>query len=171
MYNDEKHYCVTARTVPGSREDCLVCKAQERLNAKTPDIVASRHLDLNYSPGQMQAPNPKVKTMEQYNAVEPPHYQRGPKVVVEHECGGAMVGHTEYTIKAIDVFRAIQDPRFATAFKYIWRVAFGGKDEPWDSRDQQERDTRDINSAIWYLQDYIVYPPAPLAVSPPEAYT
>jgi hypothetical protein len=57
----------------------------------------------------------------------PPHYTRGPAI----EC--------------IEVVRHITDFRLANAMKYIWRVAFGGKDN----------DNEDIDKAIWYLQDYL----------------
>lgn len=99
-----------------------------------------------------------------YDAVSPPHYQRGP--VVKGDIGSRVTmgrGDWEYAIQCIDVMRAIQDPRLATALKYIWRVAFGGKSEPWDSRTSDQVDTRDISSAIWYLQDYLEHPPVATA--------
>ncbi|QCG78195.1 hypothetical protein SEA_CANDLE_88 [Mycobacterium phage Candle] len=100
-----------------------------------------------------------------YDAVSPPHYQRGPRVFLsDHETAEF------YDIQCIDVFRHMQDPRLATAFKYIWRVAFGGKAEPWDSRTQVERDARDIKSAIWYLEDYVANPVEPLADLRAAAY-
>lgn len=93
----------------------------------------------------------------EYDAVNPPHYQRGP--VVEGDIGSNItkgIGKWRYAIKCIDVMRAIKDPRLATAFKYIWRVAFGGKCEPgMEQATQRERDERDINSAVWYLQDWL----------------
>lgn len=116
-----------------------------------------------------------------YNAVEPPHYN-GKLYVEVGPCDtyGNLTGHSRTTMErdgklyvqvdCIDVFREIQDPRLATALKYIWRVAFGGKAEPWDTRDQHERDARDIESARWYLADYVAKLPKPLADSPAEAY-
>lgn len=93
----------------------------------------------------------------EYDAVNPPHYQRGP--VVKGDIGSNItkgIGAWTYAIKCIDVMRAIKDPRLATAFKYIWRVAFGGKCEPgMEQATQRERDERDINSAVWYLQDWL----------------
>lgn len=106
-----------------------------------------------------------------YDAVSPPHYQRGP--VVKGDIGSRVTmgrGDWEYAIQCIDVMRAIQDPRLATALKYIWRVAFGGKSEPWDSRTPAEVDARDINSAIWYLQDYLNNPPQATATGPETGY-
>lgn len=47
----------------------------------------------------------------------------------------------------IEVIRWIKDPRLFTAMKYIWRVAFGGK----NGVDPKE----DIKKAIWYLNDYL----------------
>lgn len=122
-------------------------------------------------PGLVNSTNGKVGESEgNYDAVNPPHYQRGPKVVVSHSCSGSMVGETEYVVQAIDVFRHIKDPRLATAFKYIWRVAFGGKSEPWDSRTPEEVDARDISSAKWYLEDFLSHPPEPVANSAQKAY-
>lgn len=106
---------------------------------------------------------------EPYDAVEPPHYKRGPRILLLDRLIRPLPAFTRSTLElgaklwtdidCIEVLRHIQDPRLATAFKYLWRVAFGGKKEPWDSRSQQEVDIRDINSAIWYLQDWIKHPP------------
>ena len=101
-----------------------------------------------------------------YDAVEPPHYKRGPRIHMEE---GVQEGDW-YDVQCIDVMREIKDPRLATALKYIWRVAFGGKSEPWDSRTPVEVDARDINSAVWYLRDYLANPPEPLADSPQAGY-
>ncbi|QNN99749.1 hypothetical protein PBI_ROPE_91 [Mycobacterium phage Rope] len=107
----------------------------------------------------------KTGEAQEYDAVTPPHYQRGPRVFLsDYETAEF------YDIQCIDVFRYMQDPRLATAFKYIWRVAFGGKAEPWDSRTQEERDARDIKSAIWYLEDYVANPIEPLADLREAAY-
>lgn len=93
--------------------------------------------------------------------VNPKHYnETGPLVNVpvdDIEDGSG--DWVTYRIKAIDVFRAMRDPRLATAFKYIWRVAFGGKKIEGDVRTQEQIDKRDLESAIWYLQDYINHPP------------
>lgn len=98
----------------------------------------------------------QITPVEDYDAVEPPHYQRGP-VVKGHIGSNITMGKGEYShaVQCIEVMEAMQDPRLATAFKYIWRVAFGGKKEPWDSRSQQEIDVRDIKSAIWYLERFV----------------
>lgn len=119
----------------------------------------------------MDAYQAESEAGKEYNAVEPPHYQRGP--VIKGHIGSAITqgkGAWEYTVKCIDVMRAIPDPRLATAFKYIWRVAFGGKCEPgMEASSQRDRDTRDIKSAIWYLQDWVANP-VQLAEGPSSAY-
>lgn len=66
----------------------------------------------------------------------PPHYSRGPTI---------KIGSKAIVITCIQVMRWIKDARLATAFKYIWRVAFGGK----------ENDREDIQKAIWYLNDWL----------------
>ena len=48
-------------------------------------------------------------------------------------------------VQCIDVIRNITDIRLATAVKYIWRVAFGGK----------FNNVEDIKKAIWYLNDWL----------------
>lgn len=48
-------------------------------------------------------------------------------------------------LECIEVIRHIRDMRLATAMKYIWRVAFGGKGN----------DREDIAKAIWYLNDWL----------------
>lgn len=70
----------------------------------------------------------------------PPHYTRGPRIQAHRAWGaGGSV------IECIEVIRHITDFRLATAMKYIWRVAFGGKDN----------DREDIQKAIWYLTDWL----------------
>lgn len=69
----------------------------------------------------------------------PPHYSRGP--IVDY-------GSKAKVIECIHVIRWIKDMRLATAVKYIWRVAFGGK----------ENDREDIEKAIWYLNDWLDNP-------------
>ena len=69
----------------------------------------------------------------------PPHYSRGPLV--------NSLGKAERFIECIEIIRWIKDMRLATAMKYIWRVAFGGK-EGVDPRE-------DIKKAIWYLNDWL----------------
>lgn len=79
----------------------------------------------------------------------PPHYERGP--VIHREVKElVMVGEgiAGIPVQHIECFRHIKDPRLATAFKYVWRVAFGGKS---DNRE-------DIKKAIFYLQDYLDNP-------------
>lgn len=49
------------------------------------------------------------------------------------------------TIEAIDVLEHVQDYRLGTAMKYIWRVAFGGKDN----------NRQDIQKAVWYLNRWL----------------
>lgn len=51
-------------------------------------------------------------------------------------------------VECIEVIRHIADMRLATAVKYIWRVAFGGK----------ANDREDIEKAIWYLNDWLGNP-------------
>lgn len=94
-----------------------------------------------------------------YDAVNPPHYRRGPIIKVDiGENITKGISTFERVVHCIEVMRHIKDPRLATAFKYIWRVAFGGKKEPGDPRPQAEIDRRDIESAIWYLQDWVDHP-------------
>jgi hypothetical protein len=75
----------------------------------------------------------------------PPHYsgKRGPRIRIT-------VGTQTITrgIECIEVIRHITDMRLANAMKYIWRVAFGGKDN----------DHQDIEKAIWYLRDWLDHP-------------
>ncbi|MHA7703369.1 DUF3310 domain-containing protein [Mycobacterium sp. ML4] len=66
----------------------------------------------------------------------PPHYMRGPTVELPTRTR---------VVECIEVIRWITDFRLATAMKYIWRVAFGGK----------ENDRQDIEKAIWYLRDWL----------------
>ena len=67
----------------------------------------------------------------------PAHYTRGPFI--------ATLGRV---IECIEVIRHIRDMRLANSMKYIWRVAFGGKNN----------DREDIQKAIWYLQDWLDNP-------------
>lgn len=69
----------------------------------------------------------------------PPHYTRGPVIYW---------GTIQMNIECIQVIRHIKDVRLATAVKYIWRVAFGGK----------ENDRQDIEKAIFYLNDWLDNP-------------
>jgi hypothetical protein len=96
-----------------------------------------------------------------YDPVNPPHYRRGPELEIgQCDTYGNLVTHFRETVQlggilrmplhCIDVMRHMKDPRLATAFKYIWRVAFGGK--------LGADDQRDIRSAIWYLQDFLDHP-------------
>lgn len=72
----------------------------------------------------------------------PPHYTRGPRI------GTGVLGAPPRVIECIEVIRHIKDMRLATAMKYIWRVAFGGK----------ANDREDIEKAIWYLRDWLDNP-------------
>jgi hypothetical protein len=76
----------------------------------------------------------------------PPHYTRGPLINQQHypDCGHPRAR----VIECIEVIRHIKDMRLATAMKYIWRVAFGGKED----------DRQDIKKAIWYLRDWLDNP-------------
>jgi hypothetical protein len=53
-----------------------------------------------------------------------------------------------FRLECIDVIRHIPDGRLFTAMKYIWRVAFGGK----------ENDREDIDKGKWYLKDWLDNP-------------
>lgn len=55
----------------------------------------------------------------------PPHYTRGPLLKIRHGESGALV---EHRVECLEVRRHIRDPRLSDAFKYLWRVAFGGKE-------------------------------------------
>lgn len=70
------------------------------------------------------------------NVNHPAHYTRGP--VLRHR-------GLAYPVECIDIIRGIRDMRLANALKYIWRVAFGGKNH----------DREDISKAIWYLNDWL----------------
>jgi len=71
----------------------------------------------------------------------PRHYTRGPTVTCP-ECNHSWV------LECINVVRYIRDFRLATAVKYLWRVAFGGKFD----------DSEDVSKAIWYETDYLEHP-------------
>lgn len=79
----------------------------------------------------------------------PPHYERGPWIDVDFNgddfTGPSKIGRV---VQHIECFRYIKDPRLATAFKYLWRVAFGGK----------KNDREDIEKAIFYLNDWLDNP-------------
>lgn len=106
-------------------------------------------------------------TIESVDMVNhPPHYSssRGPKVQIgelpEGESQRRAMDWLKYTveygrkvfieIECIEIIRWIPDMRLATAMKYIWRVAFGGKEPGNNAKDQE-----DIQKAIWYLNDYL----------------
>jgi hypothetical protein len=74
----------------------------------------------------------------------PPHYTRGPRIDFSG-VANCDPGTVVWDVECIEVVRHIHDFRLANAMKYIWRVAFGGKDN----------DSEDIDKAIWYLQDYL----------------
>jgi hypothetical protein len=83
----------------------------------------------------------------------PPHYTRGPLVtftVPNPDYNGMKMPDMTITrmVECIEIIRHITDGRLFSAMKYIWRVAFGGKDN----------DREDIEKAIWYLQDWLAYP-------------
>lgn len=61
-----------------------------------------------------------------------------------------MVNHPAHytghpTVEAIEVLEQMSDYRLASASKYIWRVAFGGK----------ENNRQDIEKSVWYLQRWL----------------
>lgn len=76
----------------------------------------------------------------------PDHYTRGPNIAQQHypDCHHPRLRMLE----CIEVIRWIGDMRLANAVRYIWRVAFGGK----------ENDRQDIEKAIWYLKDWLQNP-------------
>lgn len=94
-----------------------------------------------------------------YDRVNPPHY-KGQVYIPIGPCNtyGTLQGFTRSTMQrnnilhvqvdCIDVFREFDDPRLATALKYIWRVGLAGGKPDSDPM-------RDIRSAIWYLEDYV----------------
>lgn len=71
--------------------------------------------------------------------VNPAHYKRGPVI----DAAGY-----RHQVEAIEVIRHIRDSRLANAMKYVWRIAFGGKDD----------NHADAEKARWYLRDYIDNP-------------
>jgi hypothetical protein len=88
----------------------------------------------------------------------PRHYTRGPRIQIGDN--PATTGRDTMTwlkstveygrrifieIECIEVLCGIKDYRLATAMKYVWRVAFGGKDN----------DREDIQKAVWYLQHWL----------------
>lgn len=104
-----------------------------------------------------------------YDAVEPPHYRRGPEIELGNcDTYGQWRERKRYTVErngklhivvtCIEVMRHIKDPRLATALRYMWRVAFGGKRDPKEILEQRDKDVEDIRKAIWYLQDWIDNP-------------
>ena len=76
----------------------------------------------------------------------PSHYTRGPSIEVSLGYDG--IKSITRVVECIEVIRHIKDMRLATAMKYIWRVAFGGKID----------DREDIQKAIWYLTDWLDHP-------------
>jgi len=77
----------------------------------------------------------------------PPHYTRGPVIKLTNHERNSVAPYWR-AIECIEVIRRITDMRLANAMKYIWRVAFGGK----------ENNRQDIQKAIWYLTDWLDYP-------------
>lgn len=153
----QQHLAVDGSLHEGLAHPCEQCDALEALRplAKTYQGILIRE---DPSIPQGAGPIPAEFAMG-YNAVEPPHYQRGPIVV--RDIGEQITkGQSKFRfiITCIEVMRHVKDPRLATALKYIWRVAFGGKREPDETRSDREIDERDINSAIWYLQDWVDNP-------------
>lgn len=107
--------------------------------------------EMGYRPGETRAMNPLVwekgKKMaeEEEDWVNPSHYnENGPTI----EC--PQCGHKR-TLRCIELMRRITEPRLATAVRYIWRVAFGGK--------KGQPPERDVDKARWYLQDWLNEPP------------
>lgn len=105
-----------------------------------------------------------------YDAVNPPHYRRGP--ILKGNIGSAVtrgIGAWEHVVQCIEIMEHIQDPRLATAFRYLWRVAFGGK-RPDDGTTQRGKDVEDITKAVWYLQRWLEHPISPEDKGVGEAY-
>lgn len=77
----------------------------------------------------------------------PPHYLNKNAVIVidEHETFVSDDGIVMRPVECVELMRRIKDPRLATAFAYLWRVAFGGKDN----------DDEDIRKTIWWLTDFV----------------
>jgi hypothetical protein len=77
----------------------------------------------------------------------PPHYLNKNAVIVadEHETFVAEDGRAMRPVECVELMRRIKDPRLATAFAYIWRVSFGGKDN----------DHEDVEKTVWWLTDWL----------------
>jgi hypothetical protein len=93
------------------------------------------------SGGLLREPDP--------DPINPQHYKRGPWIDTKFN-GDDYTGESAIarTIECIEVIRHITDMRLATAIKYLWRVAFGGK----------HNDREDVKKAMWYLQDWLDNP-------------
>jgi hypothetical protein len=87
----------------------------------------------------------EVKPVDMVN--HPPHYLNKNAVIVadEHETFVAEDGRVMRPVECVELMRRIKDPRLATAFAYIWRVSFGGKDN----------DHEDVEKTVWWLTDWL----------------
>lgn len=136
----------------GFAHDCQICMGVDYIN----ELKAGTFGNLNEQLDS--ASKEKIQPVE-YDAVNPPHYQRGPKVHID--IGSKITEgnpNIEYVVQCIDVMRRIQDPRLATALRYLWRVAFGGKEDPNLVHERTAQDKEDLNKAKWYLDDFINNP-------------
>ena len=107
----------------------------------------------------LEAAKQFVSNANAYDSVNPPHYRRGPLLRIdigEQITKGISTVH--HTVSCIEVMRHITDPRLATALRYLWRVAFGGKRDPKETEQGRQKDVEDIEKAIWYLRDWVTNP-------------
>lgn len=107
----------------------------------------------------LEAAKQFVSNANAYDSVNPPHYRRGPLLRIdigEQITKGISTVH--HTVSCIEVMRHIKDPRLATALRYLWRVAFGGKRDPKETEQGRQKDVEDIEKAIWYLRDWVTNP-------------
>lgn len=76
----------------------------------------------------------------------PKHYLNTNAIIElnEHECF-ERDGKMYRPVECIELMRRIKDPRIATVFKYVWRIAFGGKFD----------DDEDAGKGVFYLQDFV----------------
>ena len=132
-------------THSGSYKDCTECQiAQMAAETMTPDAQCfcgyPNYPGVHRSDGPCHYLEPAFPEDEDVDMVNhPPHYTRGPLV--------NSLGKAERIIECIEVIRWIKDPRLFSAMKYVWRVAFGGK--------EGASDREDIQKAIWYLNDWL----------------
>lgn len=85
---------------------------------------------------------------ESSDSVNHPHHylnRNASIILAENETWTADDGTVMRTVECVELMRCIGDIRLATAFAYLWRVSFGGK----------ENDCEDIEKTIWWLRDYL----------------